>query len=44
MVALAGAHSRIVLDALLDRLGWRNTWQIDATVAHDEVSGGHSRI
>ena len=38
MVALASAHSRIVLDGLLDRLGWRTTWQIDATVAADEVA------
>jgi phosphonatase-like hydrolase len=40
LVALASAHSRIVLDVLLDRLGWRNTWQIDATVAADEVGRG----
>lgn len=40
MVALASAHSRIVLDGLLDRLGWRTTWQIDATVAADEVGRG----
>jgi phosphonatase-like hydrolase len=39
-VALASAHSRIVLDAVLDRLGWRTTWQIDATVAADEVGRG----
>jgi phosphonatase-like hydrolase len=40
VVALASAHSRIVVDALLDRLGWRTTWQIDATVAADEVGRG----
>lgn len=40
LVALASAHSRIVLDAVLDRLGWRTTWQIDATVAADEVGRG----
>jgi phosphonatase-like hydrolase len=40
MVALASAHSRLVLDGLLDRLGWRTTWQIDATVAADEVGRG----
>jgi phosphonatase-like hydrolase len=40
LVALASGHSRIVLDAVLDRLGWRTTWQIDATVAADEVGRG----
>ncbi len=40
MVALASGHSRIVLDGLLDRLGWRTTWQIDGTVAADEVGRG----
>ncbi len=40
LVALASVHSRIVLDVLLDRLGWRAAWQIDATVAADEVGRG----
>jgi len=40
LVALASAHGRIVLDAMLDRVGWRNSWQIDATVAADEVGRG----
>lgn len=40
LVVLASAYSRIVLDVLLDRLGWRTTWQIDATVAADEVGRG----
>ena len=40
LVVLASANSRIVLDVLLDRLGWRTTWQIDATVAADEVGRG----
>jgi len=40
LVALASANSRIVLDALLDRLAWRASWQIDATVASDEVGRG----
>jgi phosphonatase-like hydrolase len=40
LVVLASAHSRVMLDAVLDRLGWRTTWQIDATVASDEIGRG----
>ena len=36
-LALVSALGRIVFDAMLDRLGWRTTRLIDATVAADEV-------
>jgi phosphonatase-like hydrolase len=40
-VALAAPFGRIVLDAMLERLRWRGTGLIDATVSTDEV--GRSR-
>jgi phosphonatase-like hydrolase len=39
-VALVSTFGRVVLDAMLDRLGWRTTRLIDATVAVDEVGRG----
>lgn len=39
-VALDCAFGRMVLDAILDRLCWKNTPLIDATVAADEVGRG----
>jgi phosphonatase-like hydrolase len=39
-VALAAPFGRVVLDALLERLRWRSTGLIDATVSADEVGRG----
>jgi phosphonatase-like hydrolase len=39
-IALDSAFGRVVLDAILDRLGWKTTRLIDATVASDEVGRG----
>ena len=39
-VALVSTFGRMILDAMLDRLGWRTTRLIDATVAADEVGRG----
>ncbi len=39
-LSLISTFGRIVLDAMLDRLAWRTTRLIDATVAADEVGRG----
>lgn len=39
-IALDTGCSRAVVDAILDRLGWRDSGLIDATVASDEVGQG----
>jgi phosphonatase-like hydrolase len=39
-VALDTGFSRPIVDAILERLGWRETGLIDATVASDEVAHG----
>ncbi len=39
-VALDTGCSRVIVDAVLDRLGWRAPDLIDATVASDEVASG----
>ncbi len=39
-VALDTGYSRVIVDAVLDRLGWHSTELIDATVASDEVARG----
>ncbi|MGE3312143.1 MAG: HAD hydrolase-like protein [Limisphaerales bacterium] len=39
-VALDTGCSRVIVDAVLDRLGWHSTELIDATVANDEVARG----
>ena len=39
-VALDTGFSRVIVDAILDRLGWRDDRLLDATVASDEVQRG----
>lgn len=39
-IALDTGFSRIIVDAILDRLGWRESGLLDATVASDEVARG----
>ena len=39
-VALDTGFSRDILDVLLDRLGWKNSGDVDVTVASDEVERG----
>jgi phosphonatase-like hydrolase len=39
-VSLVAPFGRMVLDAMLDRLGWRTTRFLDATVSTDEVGRG----
>ena len=39
-VALDTGFSRVILDTILDRLQWKTTPMIDATVASDEVARG----